>query len=117
MGTYYGSTAAQGLQNPPVQVFGPLARGNGTTLGFGGDGGMALWLYGSTNNDTDVAATSSAAPFITDAYYIGMRPGDILLGSYMSSLGSTTGLYTYRLQVAAVSTAGAMFSTAQFSSV
>ncbi len=117
MATYFGSTAAQGLQNPPSPVWGPIARGNGTTLGFGADGGVSLWLYGSTNNDTDVATTSSAAPFISDAYYIGMRPGDILLGSYMSSIGSTTGMYTYRLQCVAVSTAGAMFSTAQFSSV
>ena len=112
MAVYNGATAASSIANPPVQLNAGFARGVGTnsTLGIGPNGGAGLWWYASTNNSTDV----SAANFISDAYYLGMRPGDVLIGSYQSSLGSTTG-NSYRLWCSGVTTAGASFSTGQMS--
>lgn len=111
MATYYGATAASSLANPPVQISGGFTRpvDSGST---GGNlpRGAALWFFSSSANSTEV----SAANFISDAYYLGMRPGDVVLGSYQSSAGSTTG-NSYRLWCSGVTTAGASFSTGQMS--
>ncbi len=112
MGTYYGATAASSLSNPPTQIGNPAFIRPSDSGSTGGNipRSAALWFYSSTNNSTEV----SAANFISDAYYLGMRPGDVVIGSYQSSLGSTTG-NSYRLWCSGVSTAGASFSTGQMS--
>jgi len=105
---YYGSTAASSIANPPVPLFGPLTK-SPSSLG-NTSRGLTLWAYKSSNT----AAQASAANFMSDAYYLGMRPGDIVFGSYFSSAGSTTG-FTYRLTCTNVTTSGATFSTAHLS--
>ena len=109
MGTYYGSTYSSSIANPPVCISAQLTRlsDTGSTAGIL-TRGTQLWWYSSTNNTSEV----SASGFITDGYYLGMRPGDVLIGSYQSSNGSTTG-NSYRLWVSAVTTAAVTFSTAQ----
>lgn len=104
---YSGSTAASSVANPPVRMAGPLTMGS--TAGPNPRGG-SLWWYHSSDGSTVV----SAANYFTDAYYLGMRPGDVVMGSYQSTVGSTSG-YSYRLWCSGVSTSGASFSTGQMS--
>lgn len=116
--TYYGATAASSVMNPPVCISAAAlirTMDTGSTGGFqgatsaqGARGPAQLWWYTSTATASDV----SAANYITDGYYLGMRPADVLLGSYQSSLGSTTG-HSYRLWVSGVTTSGVSFTTAQ----
>lgn len=104
---YSGSTAASSVANPPTPMITNIARGS--TDGPNPRGGT-LWFYHSADGSTVV----SAANYFTDAYYLGMRPGDVVFGSYSSSVGSTDG-YSYRLWCSGVSTSGASFSTGQMS--
>ncbi|HEX03848.1 MAG TPA: hypothetical protein ENH10_01635 [Bacteroidetes bacterium] len=104
---YSGSTAASSVANPPTRMAGPLTRG--TTDGPDPRGG-SLWHYHSADGSTVV----SAANYFTDAYELGMRPGDIVMGSYASSVASTDG-YAYRLWCSGITTSGASFSTGAMS--
>ena len=105
---YAGSTAASSLANPPaLTAGGRLTRGS--SLGSNPRGGQH-WDYRSADGST----VTSAANYFTDAWYLGMRPGDIIHGVYQSSLGTST-QYSYRLIVTGVTTAGAACSTAQMS--
>ena len=107
--SYSGATAASSLANPPVPIASALYRMSDTSSTAGPQPrGAQLWWYCSSNATSDV----SAANAITDGYYLGMRPGDVMIGSYFSSLGSTTG-YSYRLTVTGVTTSGVTFSTGQ----
>lgn len=125
--SYYGTTQASSLANPPRQLIAPLASNaaligsteylstQGSTAsnnpnGPGGGGG-ALWFYTSTNLTTDLAASANQ-PFFTDGFYLGMRAGDIVMGSQYTSLGSS--VITFTGSIASVSTAGASLSTGSF---
>lgn len=108
---YSGSTAASTLSNPPRLVIpGGLAQTPGTTglstapSAPGGQGG-ALWYYSSTNLTTDLTASN----FFSDGYYLGMRPGDAVMGVQFSSAGST--VTTFLGAITGVSTSGASLST------
>ena len=52
----------------------------------------------------------TVASFFTEAFYIGMKQGDIVLGAQASSAGSTTQI-AYLGVLGAVTTAGAALST------
>lgn len=104
---YSGSTAASSVANPPTLISGNLTIGS--TSGPNVRGGK-VWHYHSSDGST----VTSAANYFTDAYYLGMRPGDVVLGVYQSSVGSTD-VYSYRLVCSGVSTSGASFSTGQMS--
>ena len=104
---YSGTTAASSVSNPPVYFGGPLTRAS--SAGANPRGG-AFWHYTSSDGST----VSSAANYFTDALNLGVRPGDMILGSYQSSVGSTD-RYSYRLIVTGVTTSGAVCSTAQMS--
>ena len=109
---YVGSTAASSAVNPPRLVAGSFHSRAGATglLGtlttaqnqqaVGGN----IWTYVSTNTSTE----TEAATFFTDGWYLGMRPGDIVMSvSYTS--GST---HTLSLGVVTdASTAGVTLST------
>lgn len=71
--TYSGATAASSIANPPVRIGGTIS-GYMNTLSTGGNGGQ-LWLYNSSNGSTDALA----ANYFTDAYYLGMRKGDVII--------------------------------------
>jgi hypothetical protein len=97
--SYAGSTAA--IPNPPMSVSQPLTRGSSTLV----SNKPGLWLYSSTNLTTDL----TAANFFSDGWYLGMRPGDIILGNQYTSAGSS--VVTFVASVTSVTTAGASVST------
>ncbi|HEY9064718.1 MAG TPA: hypothetical protein VIO33_07015 [Burkholderiaceae bacterium] len=119
--SYYGTTQSSSLANPPRQLIAPMANNpalsgsteylstQGSTAannpnGPGGGGG-GLWFYTSTNLTTDIVASN----FFSDGFYLGMRAGDVVMGSQYSSLGST--VTTFIGSIVSVSTAGASLST------
>lgn len=119
--SYFGTTQASSVANPPKQLVAPFATNpalvgstefqstQGSTAannanGPGGGGG-GLWAYNSTNLTTDI----SAANFFSDGFYLGMRAGDFMYGSQFTSLGSS--VITFTGTIVSVSTAGASLST------
>lgn len=118
---YFGSTQASSIANPPRQLIAPLAQNHaipgstqflttqGSTAlnnpnGPGGNGG-SLWFYSSTNLTTDL----TQANFFSDAYYLGMNAGDVVMGNQFTSAGSS--VITFTGSINSVSTAGANLST------
>lgn len=108
---YSGSTAASTVTNPPINVISVVggriqnsssALSSGIVVGGGGD----VWLYNSTNLTTDM----TVANFFSDAYYLGMKQGDIVMGAQAAAAGSTTQIAYFGI-LGAVSTAGAALST------
>lgn len=107
---YSGSTAATSLANPPRKIVEGIAGLPGTTglttvPGAPGAQGGAVWVYCSTNATTDIVASN----FFTDGKYLGMRPGDIVIGSQFSSAGSS--VTSFLGVITGVSTSGASLST------
>ena len=115
---YLGSTQATSLANPPVCINpGVIARGNpgstalstaipsdGSRSAYATQGG-ATWRYVSSHGSTEVCDTA----FFSDAWYIGIRPGDRLEGLQWTTAGSS--LVSYSGYFASVSTAGANLTT------
>jgi len=108
---YSGSTASSSLANPPRRIAGgfatpPQSTGLTTapTAAPGGQGGN-LWYYCSTNLTTDLTASG----FFSDGWYLGMRPGDMVMGVQFSSAASS--VQTFWGAIASASTAGASLST------
>lgn len=98
---YSGSTAASSVNNPPAPLKGVLTRGTTALTGQN----HQVWTYSSTNLTTDLVASN----FFTDGYQLGMRPGDIVIGSQYTSAGSSVIAFTS--VVASVTTSGASLST------
>ena len=119
--SYYGTTQASSVANPPRQLIAPFATNaaiagsteylstQGSTAANNpnapGGGGGGLWFYSSTNATTDLTATN----FFSDGFYLGMRAGDVVMGNQFSSLGSS--VTTFVGSIVSVSTAGASLST------
>ena len=119
--SYFGTTQASSIANPPRSIALPWAQNpaiTGSTMFLStqgstaannpnapGGGGGGLWFYASTNLTTDL----TAANFFSDGFYIGMKPGDIVQGAQFSSLGSS--VTTFIGAIVSVSTAGASLST------
>lgn len=108
---YSGTTAATTLVNPPRRLIGGLATPPGTTglstaptNGPGGQGG-SVWVYTSTNATTDITASN----FFSDGYYLGMNPGDLVMGSQFTSAGSS--VISFWGAITGVSTSGASLSS------
>lgn len=121
--SYFGTTQASSLANPPRLMVGPMASNvaqagstmflstqgstaanNANTPGGGGVGGQ-MWYYASTNLTTDLTGSN----FFSDAFYLGMRPGDLVYGVQFTSAGSS--VITFQGAIGSVSTAGANLST------
>lgn len=98
---YSGTTAASSVSNPPVRLVGTVGGGL-NTLSTAGTGG-SLWLYNSSHSSTQLTDTN----FFTDAYYMGMRQGDLVFfcGSTGSSAGVGFGI------LGAVTTSGAALAS------
>jgi hypothetical protein len=96
--SYSGTTAATTLQNPPVQFIKGLG-GGGVQSGSTSGTGTGLWFYSSTNGSTE----AQAANFFSDAFYLGMKAGDVVIG--VSNTGSSAHVWVGVL--GAVSTSGA----------
>jgi hypothetical protein len=65
--------------------------------------GQGLWLYNTTDSCTDIVT----ANYFTDAYYLGMKKGDMVMGAFTT--GSSVQWYAGIL--GAVTTDGAAFSS------
>ncbi len=113
---YLGSTQASSLANPPRNIVSRFAGAPGSTqlsTAVPADGarsayatqGGGLWLYSSSHGSTACMDTN----FFSDAWNIGMRPGDVLIGVQWTTLGSS--LVTFIGTIGAVSTSGAALST------
>lgn len=101
---YSGTTAATSVSNPPMCIT-PAGLG-GTILGSTTvGGGMRVWFYNSTNLTTDLTGSN----FFSDAFYLGMKNGDLVMGTQYTSAGSST--VTFQGVLGAVTTAGAAMST------
>ncbi len=102
---YSGSTALSSVANPPILLasgMGGLANTTATSIG-----GRSLWMYNSSHSATEMSSGTNSGTFFTDAYYLGMRSGDVIMivGNTGSSVGFAIGV------VGGVSTAGAYVST------
>lgn len=113
---YLGSTQATSLANPPRCLISAFAGAPGSTqlsTGVPSDGvrsayntqGGSVWLYASSHGSTEVQDSN----FFSDAWYIGIRPGDLLLGYQWTTLGSSIVFYAGVFR--SVSTAGANLTT------
>ena len=91
---YSGTTAGSTLANPPVlmaSAMGGKIVNNGSTQGGTGAGaGCNIWLYTSTNGTTEFFGSN----YFSDAYYIGMRAGDVVIcvGDTASTIGLLMGI-------------------------
>lgn len=117
---YYGSTQLSSLANPPRQLIAPMAatpttvggtqtlttQGASVNVPGGGGGGGGLWFYTSTNLTTDLTAAS----FFSDGFYIGMKAGDVVMGSQLSASAGSS-VVSFIGTIISVSTAGASLST------
>jgi len=102
---YSGTTAASSLANVPQRI-GGLGHGGVNSTAFGvsaGVGAKSIWLYNSSHSTTQLTDTA----FFVDAYYIGMKQGDIVMG--VTCTGSSVGVYMAAL--GAVTTAGAALAS------
>ncbi len=95
--SYAGTTST--APNPPVCLTGGLGVGRGSSAITGNN--RNVWYYISTNLTTDL----TGANFFSDGWYLGMRPGDMVLGTQYSSLGSS--IMTFQAAITSASTAGA----------
>ena len=109
--SYSGATAASSVANPPrlITRSGIASQSNTTGLSTAsnspGNQGGQLWYYTSTNATTDIVASN----FFSDGYYIGMKPGDMVMGAQFTSAGSS--IVTFQGAITGVSTSGASMST------
>ena len=81
--SYSGSTAGSTLANPPMLIGSGIARvalNNGSTvIGAAKGSGAQLWLYTSTNSATEASSGTNSGAFFSDAYYLGMKNGDVVI--------------------------------------
>lgn len=109
---YLGSTAASSVANPPralISRFAGVPASTQLSTAVGGntyrEQGGGVYFYSSSHGSSAACDTN----FFTDAWYLGIRPGDALWGVQWTTLGSSVvqyfGVFT------SVSTAGANIST------
>lgn len=90
--SYSGSTAGSTLANPPALIASgitKIALNNGSTInGTAKGSGMQLWMYSSTNSGTEASSGTNSGTFFSDAYYLGMKNGDVMI--MVGATGATT---------------------------
>lgn len=102
---YAGTTASSSLANPPLRIAGYTGAGaNSTAFGVAaGLGAKNVWLYNTSHATSDMAASN----FFTDAYYMGMKQGDLIMGVICT--GSSA--YPYIGTLGAITTSGGALSS------
>ncbi len=101
---YKGSTELSSVANPPRCVSAALWGQRSTSLVTSSKiRGQNLWLHNSTDSSTDFIT----ANYFTDAYYIGMKQGDLIMGCI--DTGSSISVYVG--VIGAVTTAGAAIAS------
>lgn len=84
---YKGTTELSSVANPPRCITAGMWGKRSTTVLPSSVGGQNVWLYNSTDSCTDMVA----ANFFTDAQKLGMRQGDLIMGTFTT--GSTVSAY------------------------
>ena len=76
---YKGSTELSSAANPPRCVTGANMWGKRSTSVLSSSKlvGQNLWLYNTTDGTTEICPTT----YFVDAYYLGMREGDMIMGA------------------------------------
>lgn len=100
---YKGSTELSSVANPPRCITAGMWGKRSTTVLPSSVGGQNVWLHNSTDSSTDMVT----AAWFTDAFYIGMRQGDIIMGAFTT--GSSVSWYAG--VIGAVTTAGAAIAS------
>lgn len=102
---YQGSTELSSIANPPRNVAGANLFGMRSTsvLSSSKIRGQGLWLY----NTTDGATEMTSAAYFTDAFFIGMKQGDLIMGS----IDTGSSISVYMGVMGAVTTAGAAIAS------
>ena len=100
--TYSGATAASSLSNPPMRIAGGL--GGVSEISTGSGGGRGVWLYNSSHQTT---GDMLGANFFTDAYYLGMKAGDLIMGT----IATGSSISVYMAVIGTVTTAGAALAS------
>ena len=101
---YQGSTELSSKQNPPRNVGVSLWGQRSTSvISSSKVRGQGLWLY----NTTDSASELTSATYFLDAYYLGMKEGDLIMGA--CDTGSS--IMVYLGVIGAVTTAGAAIAS------
>ena len=95
---YKGTTELSSVANPPRCLSAGMWGKRSTTVLPSSVGGQNVWLYNSTDSCTDMVT----ANFFTDAKKLGMREGDLIMGTFTT--GSTVSAYMG--VIGAVTTAG-----------
>lgn len=97
--SYSGSTAGTTLANPPLLISSGVTKtvlNNGSTvIGAGKGSGAQLWLYTSTNSGTEASSGTNSGTFFSDAYYLGMKNGDVVImvgATAATTIGLTIGV-------------------------
>lgn len=85
--SYQGTTNAK--PNPPQLVYGSNIWGNRTTdiLTSTRIAGQNIWRYNTTDGSSEMISTT----YISDGLYLGMKEGDLILGSLTT--GSSVTVY------------------------
>ena len=98
---YIGSTAGSSVANPPRCLSNAFWGERSTTV-FSSTtvNGQNLWMYNSTESSSDFITTTT---YFTDAFYIGMKQGDLIMGA--CDTGSSVSVFVG--VIGAVTTAGA----------
>ena len=86
---YKGSTELSSASNPPRAVYGANMFGKRSTtiLTSSQVVGQNLWMYNTTDGTTEMITTT----YFTDGYYLGMKEGDLIMGSICT--GSSVSVY------------------------
>jgi hypothetical protein len=102
---YAGSTASAATANPPRLVNSAFWGERSTTVFPGSTviNGQQLWLHNSTDSSTDFITAS----YFTDAFYLGMKEGDMIMGAVCT--GSSVSVYVG--VIGPVTTAGAAIAS------
>ena len=102
---YKGSTELSSVANPPRCMSGANLWGQRSTslVTSSKIRGQNVWLHNSTDSSTDFIT----ANWFTDAFYIGMRPGDLIMGA----IDTGSSLSVYLGVIGAVTTAGAAIAS------
>lgn len=95
---YKGSTELSSVANPPRALVAGMWGIRSTTVLPSSVGGQNVWLYNTTDSSTDLVT----AAWFTDGFYLGMRQGDLIMGSFTT--GSSVSAYMG--VIGAVTTAG-----------
>ena len=94
---YQGTTAGSSLANPPRQMYGANMWGTRSTSVISSTKlvGQNVWLYNTTDGASELVSTV----YFVDGFYLGMKSGDIIMGSidtgssvsvYMGTIGTVT---------------------------